>query len=119
MQVQVQVQVQVQAQAQVRELPQEPPALPKLVLLVSERVQMQGLEQEQLVLTTMAQLLQAQVQELPQVSPREELLEREREATEAVNAGLACAWTSEKAKSFREQRVRESIEGSLHPTNAA
>ena len=46
-------------------------------------------------------------------------LRREREATEAVNAGLACAWTSEKAKSFREQRVRESIEGSLHPTNAA
>ena len=47
-------------------------------------------------------------------------LRREREATEAVNAGLACAWTSEKAKSFREQRVRESIEGvDLHPTNAA
>ena len=47
-------------------------------------------------------------------------LRREREATEAVNAGLACAWTSEKAKSFREQRVRESIiDADLHPTNAA
>jgi serine/threonine protein kinase len=42
-------------------------------------------------------------------------LKREREAKEAVEAGLACAWTSDKAKSFREQRIRRSIDDDEDP----
>ena len=43
-------------------------------------------------------------------------LKREREAKEAVEAGLACAWTSDKAKSFREQRIRRSIDDEEDPS---
>ena len=42
-------------------------------------------------------------------------LKREREAKEAVEAGLACAWTSDKAKSFREQRIHRSIDDDPPP----